>query len=145
MAQLNFRNGTPVKTLELVYGMLEYYKPEDNNDYFLFVNEAQPDHPLRLFPSAMKKLVENLPKAIEQAKLVDKTDVDNDTRYDICQVAQHGMTKVRLYVNMYKTRAIVWLRLFSGKPNGPILPTKCGIRFHIDENVDAIVEFANCQ
>lgn len=140
----HLRQGTPVKTLETVYGFLEYYKPETGNDYFLLTNEAQPEHPLRLFPSAMTKLVDNLPKAIEQAKLVDKTEVDNDTRYDICQVSQHGMTKVRLYVNMYKTRAIIWLRLFSGKPNGPILPTKCGIRFHLDENIDAIVDFAKC-
>ena len=141
MAQPNFRQGTPIKSLELVYGIVEYYKPEEGNDYFLFTNEAQPDHPLRLFPAAMAKLAEGLPKAIAQAKLIDKTEVDNDTRYDICQVAQHGMTKVRLYVNTYKTRAIVWLRLFSGKPQGPILPTKCGIRFHLDENIDAIVDF----
>lgn len=137
----HLRQGTPVKSLELVYGIIEYYKPEEGNDFYLLINEAQPDHPLRLYPSAMAKLVESLPKAIAQAKLVDKTEVENDTRYDICQVAQHGMTKVRLYVNMYKTRAIVWLRLFSGKPKGPILPTKCGIRFDLDENIDAIVEF----
>lgn len=143
MTQINFRQGSPVRTLELFYGTLEYYNPGERSDYFLMVNENQPDHPLRLFPSAMKKLMDLLPKAIEQAKLVDKTDLENDTRFDIGQVSQHGRTKVRLYVNVYNNRAIVWLRLFSGKPSGPSLPTKCGIRFHIDEDLHEMSKFVD--
>lgn len=139
MAQLNFRQGTPVKTLDLVYCTIEYYKPEEGGDFYLLISGTQPEYPLRLFQSSMDKLVEALPKALEQAKAMDKTDAQGGR--DICQILQYGMSKVRLYINMYESRAIVWLRLFSGKPNGPVLPTKCGVRFHLDENVESIIDF----
>jgi len=142
MAQINFRQGTPVKTLDLVYCTLEYYKPQEGGEYYLFINGSQPDYPLRLFQSSMDNLVGALPKALEQAKSMDKTELSNSERRDICQVLQYGMSKVRLYVSMYESRAIVWLRLYSGKPNGPVLPTKCGVRFHLDDDVEAIKEFA---
>lgn len=139
MAQLNFRQGTPVKTLDLVYCTIEYYKPKEGGEYYLLISGSQPDYPLRLFQPSMDKLVEALPKSIEQAKSMDKTDLQG-TR-DICHVLQYGMSKVRLYVNMYESRANIWLRLFSGKPNGPVLPTKCGVRFHLDENIESIKDF----
>lgn len=143
MAQVNFRQGTPVKTLDLVYCTIEYYKPEQGGPYYLLTNGAQPDHPLRLFQTSMDNLVKALPKAITQAQTMDKTELANDVRHEIAQIVQHGMTKVRLYVNMYETRAIIWLRLFSGKPQGPVLPTKCGVRFHLEDDIQAIVNFAN--
>lgn len=141
MAQRNFRQGTPVKTLELAYSSIEYYKPQEGGEYYLLINGSQPDYPLRLFQASMDKLVEALPKAIEQAKTMDKSDLSNSEQRNICQVLQYGMSKVRLYVNMYESRAIVWLRLFSGKPNGPVLPTKCGVRFHLDDSIEAIINF----
>lgn len=141
MAQRNFRQGTPVKTLELAYSSIEYYKPQEGGEYYLLINGSQPDYPLRLFQASMDKLVEALPKAIEQAKTMDKSDLSNTEQRNICQVLQYGMSKVRLYVNMYESRAIVWLRLFSGKPNGPVLPTKCGVRFHLDDSIEAIINF----
>lgn len=142
MAQRNFRQGTPVKTLELAYSSIEYYEPEEGGEYYLLINGSQPDYPLRLFQAAMDKLVEALPKAMEVAKSMDKTDLSNSEQRHICQVLQYGLSKARLYVNMYEQRAIVWLRLFSGRPNGPVLPTKCGVRFHLEDNIESIIDFA---
>lgn len=140
--KFDFRQGTPVKRLELVYCTIEYFKPQEGKEYYLITSGTQLNHPLRLFQSAMDKLAEALPIAMEQARSMDKTDLDNEVRRDIAQILQYGMSKVRLYINMYESRAIVWLRLFSGKPNGPVLPTKCGVRFHLEDNIESIINFA---
>jgi len=138
----NFRQGSPAKTLDLVYCTIEYFAPREGGEYYLLTSGTQPDYPLRLFQGAMDKLIEALPRAMDQAKSMDKTELANETRRDIAQILQYGMSKVKLYVSMYEKRAIVWLRLYSGKPNGPVLPSKCGVRFHLDDSIEAIADFA---
>lgn len=131
-------------TLSFAYFNLEYCKPEKGNGYFLLVNPSDPTHPLKLYRSAMVKLVRQLPIAIKEAALLEELEekpADNDL-YD-CGVinAYEGMT-VRLVISTFLGHANIWLRLYSKLDDtDQVIPTKIGVRFSPNDSLEAMSDF----
>lgn len=131
-------------TLEFAYCNLEYCKPEKGNGYFLLVNPSDPTHPLKLYRSAMVKLLRQLPIAFEEAASLEQQEeplTDNDL-YDCGIINSHETMNVRLVISTFHGHANIWLRLYSKlEGTNQIIPTKIAVRFSPNDSIAAMSEF----
>lgn len=133
-------------SLAFVFFNLEYHQPEVGNGYYLLINHSDPSHPLKLYQSAMNKLQRQLVVAFEEAQLLEQQQPpppDNEY-YDCGIINSHGTMSVHLVISTFQGRANIWLRLYGqGEKEGQNLPTKIGVRFSRNDDIEALNNFLN--
>lgn len=126
--------------LELLHSTVYFFVPKPpHKPYFMLVNPERKDRPLRLYRSAMMKLVEQLPRAIEKVDQIRKEYPGDDVLYEIAVINQKNQNLVRLVVQTYIKEGYIYVRMFN-KTDGTLSPTKYGIRIMYE---DDLVKFNN--
>lgn len=132
-----------VSSLKLIHFKIDYRKPNVGNGYYLLSSYSDPAHPLRLYPSAMDKLFRQLEFAFSEAKRLEEQQqpLEDNDHYDCGLINSYGTMNVRLVLSTFRGHVNIWLRLYTLGEENAILPTKTGVRFSQEEDVDAIASF----
>lgn len=133
-----------IKTLHLEHMDIEYHKPPNINGYYLLVNHSDTSQPLKLYQSGMAKVCRLLPVAFQEASALETSgSLPDDEIYDCGAINKYGNMTVRLVLSTFRNRAFVWLRLYVQSPENDVLPTRRGVRFSVQDDLQAIVDFIN--
>lgn len=119
-------------------------KAGSRGNYFLFVNPNRPERPLRMYKSAVTKLVRELPKAFEKAKEMEQAGVASGSTEDVALINKMGKSEVVLYVQMFEGKAFIYLRLFVEKEQGVRQPCTYGVQFSTEDSVEELTKFSFC-
>lgn len=130
------------RTLQLQHFDLEYHKPANISGYYLLVNHSDTSNPIKLYQSSLNKLCKLLPLAFKEAsKLETQGNVQDDELYNCGIINKYGNMTLRLVLSTFRERAFVWLRLYILSPENDCLPTKRGVRFSVQDDIQAIEDF----
>ena len=86
------------------------------------------------------KLIEMLPVAVETAKKMEEEGLEDKTIKDVSTINAFDNSEVRLYVEMHKGYANIFLRLFVQK-DGTEQACRYGCRFSPQDNLDKLSKF----
>lgn len=143
----NKYNDRLVASLEMLDCSIQYYVPEDgvHKPYYMLVNPQRKDFPLRLYRSAMVKLVDGLPKAFAKASELESNYPGDEMHYEIALVHKYNNSYVRLVVITFSETAYVYIRLYD-KRDDKMEPTRYGVRLMKGDNLAAFNDFvAKCK
>lgn len=131
-----------LKTLHLEHMDIEYHKPPNISGYYMLVNHSDTSNPIRLYQSGMTKLYRLLPVAFQEASGLETSGtLQDDEIYDCGTINKYGNMTLRLVLSTFRQRAFVWLRLYVQSPENDVLPTKLGVRFSVQDDLQAIGDF----
>ena len=129
------------KSLNLTHFKVDYFKPENGNAYYVLTSNADPAHPLRLYQSAMDKLPVKLDYAFSTAKEIEGANLPDNKNFDNGIINSYGSMVVRLVSTTFKQKVNIWLRLYTLNENKESLPTRTGVRFSLEDNLEAFGKF----
>jgi hypothetical protein len=110
------------------------------NNYFRIINHKHPEIGLRLYRSSAMKLVEMLPEAVKKASEMEAKGLEDKTIEDVSIINEFGTSKIKLYIEMNKGYANIYLRLFVEK-DGSEQPCRYGCKFTPKDNLDKLYKF----
>jgi hypothetical protein len=127
-------------TLNLTYCRIEYEKTDAGYGQYALASNADPFNPLRLYQSAMNKLIRNLDLVFKEVAKMESKNLVDDELYDCGVINSHDKMEVRLVISIFKGMPHVWLRLYSKNDKHETIPTRFGVRF---SSKDSLVELGN--
>jgi hypothetical protein len=128
--------------LKLTFCNLEYHEADGDNKFYLLTSHGDPFNPLKLYQSAMNKLVRNLYMAMEDARNLEADpDFEDNEHYDCGIINSHKNMCVQLVISTSDGSAHVWLRLYTFDENNNTIPTKFEVQFSQEDNLDALKAF----
>lgn len=130
-----------VKSLNLTHFKIDYFKPENGNGYYVLTSDSDPSHPLRLYQSAMDKLPMKLGNAFSSAKELEASNLPDNKNFDNGIINSYGSMIVRLVSTTFKQKVNIWLRLYTLNENRENLPTRTGVRFSLEDNLETLTQF----
>lgn len=136
------KENTIITCFKLIHFSVEIQKNKDNNPCYLLTSYSDSAHPLKLYQSAINKLMRQLDFAFEKAKELEcQDDLTDNEHYDCGIVNKYGKMEVRLVLSTFRQHCNIWLRLYMLDENGNHLPTRTGVRFSPDDDIQAFSEF----
>lgn len=127
------------KGFKMTFCNLEHHKEDEDKSYYLLASHADPSNPLKLYQSAMNKLVKNLFTAMEDAKKIEQDPDYQDNEHYQCEIINsHKNMTVQLVISTSNGCANVWLRLYTLDEDKQTIPTKFEVRFSPDDNLNAL-------
>lgn len=136
-------NDVCARQLELLYSSILFYVPKQpHKPYFLLVNPERKDKPLKLYRSAMLKLVENLNLAKAKVESIRADYPGDEILYEIAIINRRKESYVRLVVQTFGNEGYIYVRLFE-KKEGRMEPTRYGIRIMPDDPMEKIKDFVS--
>jgi len=131
---------TTAASLDLFHCQLQYLTtPNNEANYYLLVNPNK-EKPLKLFKSAMKELVENLPAAFARAKDMKRSNTPDGFCETIATINKRDEFETNLYVSMFNKKPYIFEKK-KKKKEGEMRPTSLGVRFSTLDNMEKIVNF----
>lgn len=128
--------------LKLTFCNIEYFKFDQPYGHYLLASHKDPFNPIKLYQSAMDKLPRNLSIAFDEAlKMEQHQQFDDNEVYDCDVINSHGMMDVRLVICTSGGSAQVWLKIYTRDENNLSIPTKYGVQFSTQDNLNALTAF----
>ena len=136
------QEGRLVAELQLTQFLLEVRTGQHGN-YFKFINQKHPEKNLRLFRSAMLKLVKELPNAIVSAREMEMAGVEDGTSHEVATINSFNKTDIILYIQMYEGSSYIFLRMYREQDDGSKQPCKYGVQFSPMDSIETLTNFVN--
>jgi hypothetical protein len=126
--------------LKLTFCNIEYHKSNQPYGHYLLASHEDPFNPIKLYQSAVEKLPRNLRIAFEEVQQQQDEIGDNEV-YDCGVINSHDKMDVRLVLIARQGSVQVWLKIYTRDENNVTTPTKYGVQFSTQDNLDALAAF----
>jgi hypothetical protein len=128
--------------LKLTHFNIEFDNSETVYGHYLLASHSDPANPIKLYQSAMNRLLRNLNIAFEEVDKMEKEQRFGDNElYDCGIINSYEKMEVRLVISTSDGMAQVWLRLYTKNEDNQTIATKLGVQFSPQDNLAKLAKF----
>lgn len=128
--------------IKLTHCNVEYDKSGATYGCYLLASHSDIFNPIKLYQSAMNKLLRNLDIAFEEVQKMEQEQSFGDNEfYDCGIINSHDKMEVRLVITTNNGMAQVWLRLFTKNEDNQTVSTRLGVQFSPQDNRAKLAKF----